>query len=86
MGTVGIDHIEVCGWKPPHELKIELVGRIDEPVGDDIVLVMHEYSREFQEAVGPAISEAFERVFLERLRCDEYKWADCRKEIADIEL
>ena len=75
-GCVRIDHIEVGGWHAPHELKIELAGKIDESIGDDIVLVMHEYSREFQEAVGPTISEAFERVFLDRLRNGEYKWAD----------
>ena len=76
MATVRIEHIEVGGWDAPHELKIELVGKIDEPVGDDIVLVMREYGREFLESVGPAIAEAFERVFLERLRKGEYKWAD----------
>ena len=48
----------------------------DEPVGDDIILVMREYGREFLEAVGPAIAEAFDRVFLERLRKGDYKWAD----------
>ena len=76
MAIVMIEHIEVGGWKAPHDLKIELAGKINEPVGDDIVLVMHEYAREFQEMVGPAIADAFERVFLDRLRNGEYKWAD----------
>ena len=76
MVAVRVTHMEVIGWQAPHELKIEITGRIDETVGDDIVLVAHEFSREFLEDVGPAISEAFKRVFLDRLRNGEYKWAD----------
>lgn len=88
---VRIDRIEVGGWVAPHELKIEIVGMADEPVGDDIILVMREYGREFLEAVGPAIAEAFDRVFLERLRKGEYRWADrdrppVSEVIEDIEL
>ena len=89
--SVRIENIEVGGWDAPHELKIELVGKIDEAVGDDIVLVLHEYGREFRDAVGPAIAEAFERVFLERLRSGDYKFADRDRPsasavIEDIEL
>lgn len=78
MNAVSVNHIEVGGWKPPHELKIELVGNIDRLVSDDIVLVMREYGQEFQEAV----AEAFERVFLTRLDGGEYRWAG-RGEIAE---
>ena len=89
--SVRIEHIEVGGWYAPHELKIELVGKIDEPVGDDIVLVLHKYGREFRDAVGSVVAEAFERVFLERLRNGEYKFADRNRSpapavIEDIEL
>ena len=78
MDAVRVEHIEVGGWKPPHGLKIELVGNIDKLVNDDIVLVMHEYGREFSAAV----AEAFERIFLTRLENGEYRWAD-RKRPAD---
>ena len=89
--SVRIENIEVGGWDAPHELKIELVGKIDEAVGDDIVLVLHEYGREFRDAVGSVVAEAFERVFLERLRNGEYKFADrdrppASEVIEDIEL
>ena len=89
--SVRINHIEFGGWHAPHELKIELVGKIDEPVDDDIVLVVHEHGREFQDAIGPVAAEAFERVFLERLRNGEYKFADrdrppASEVIEDVEL
>ena len=90
--SVRIEHIEVGGWYAPHELKIELVGKIDEPIGDDIVLVVHEHGREFRDAIGPVVAEAFERVFLERLKSGEYKFADRNRlpaptaVIEDIEL
>ncbi len=88
---VRIEHIEVGGWVAPQELKIELVGKIDEPVDDDIVLVVHEHGREFRDAIGPVVAEAFERVFLERLKSGEYKFADrdrpsASEVIEDIEL
>lgn len=88
MDAVRVERIEVDGWKPPHGLKIELVGNIDKLVDDDIVLVMHEYGHEFQEAV----AEAFERVFLTRLENGEYRWANRKRPatktatIEDIEL
>ena len=90
-GCVRIEHIEVGGWNAPHELKIELVGKIDEPVDDDIVLVIHEHGREFRDAIGPVVAEAFERVFLERLKSGEYKFADRNRPpapavIEDIDL
>ena len=72
MGAVRVEYLGVGGWEPPHGLKIELVGNIDTLVDDDIVLVMHEYGQEFQKAV----AEAFERIFLQRLRNGEYKWAN----------
>ena len=78
MDAVRVEHIEVGGWKPPHGLKIELVGNIDKLVNDDIVLVMHEYGREFSAAV----AKAFERIFLTRLENGEYRWAN-RKRPAD---
>ena len=88
MGAVRVEYLGVGGWEPPHGLKIELVGHVDKLVNDDIVLVMHEYGREFQEAV----AEAFERIFLTRLENGEYRWANRKRPatkaatIEDIEL
>ena len=62
--VVRIDRVEVNGWKPPHELKIEFGGVIDAPVDDGFVVAAYKRRQEFLKAVGPTIEEAFERVFL----------------------
>ena len=84
MVAVRVTHMEVIGWQAPHELKIEITGRIDETVVDDIVLVAHNRRHEFLAAVGPTIAEAFERVFLRPESADAAK-AEPPK-IEDIEL
>lgn len=80
MGSVIHERIEIGGWNPPHPLKIEICAEIDEPINDDILLVTHEYGQEFAQA----IAEAFERIFLDRLRNGEYKWARRKRQGADL--
>ncbi len=88
------EHLEAAAAKD--RLVIELATACDEAaVNDDIVLVMHEYGREFWDAVMPTISEAFERIILDRLRNGEYRWAnrsattasaECSTDIEDFEV
>lgn len=85
MSAVTIEHIDVRGWEPPHELRLELRGTITRAAGDDIVRVMHKHAGEFRAAVAPAIEAAFERVFLARMR-DDGAPPDEPVIIEDIEL
>lgn len=75
MGAVTNERIEIGGWNPPHPLRIEISAQIDEPINDDILLVTREYGQEFAQA----IADAFGRIFLDRLRSGECKWANRRR-------
>lgn len=65
-GRVRLERVEVGGWEKPHELKIELVGRIDETVDDGIVRTLRGHAADFLREVGPVVEAAFERWFLGR--------------------
>lgn len=54
MVSVRMERIEIRGWEEPHSVKIELVGRIDKLVDDDVQRGMERHKWEFAQAVAAA--------------------------------
>lgn len=79
--AVHIERIIVDGWKAPHALKIELIGTIEQTVGDGIVTAMHNHGHELHDAIAPTVEEAVQRILVDGA-------ADCqeRQDIEDFEI
>ena len=81
--SVRIERIEVDGWKPPHAVKIELTGMIDQTVSDGIVTAMRQRANELRDAIAPTVEEAIQGILLDRA-ADSLERSD--EDIADFEL
>ena len=60
MASIRIERIEIRGWEEPHEARIELVGKIDKLVDDEVQRRMERRKGEFARAV----AAAFEGILL----------------------
>lgn len=79
--AVHIERIIVDGWKAPHALKIELIGTIEQTVGDDIIVAMHDHGHELRDAIAPTVEEAVQRILIDRAAADPE-----RQDIEDFEI